>query len=41
MRMQKRDYHFKSDAAYNEGRRTKITIVIGIVIVLALYFIFK
>jgi len=41
MRVQKRDYHFKSDAAYNEGRRTKIMIAIGVVIVLALYFFVK
>ncbi|EFK57756.1 hypothetical protein HMPREF0766_12829 [Sphingobacterium spiritivorum ATCC 33861] len=41
MRMQKRDYHFKSDSAYNEGKRAKIMIAIGMALVIALYFIFK
>ncbi|SMG48755.1 hypothetical protein SAMN05660862_3585 [Sphingobacterium psychroaquaticum] len=37
----KRDYKFKSEESYSDGRRNKTLIVSCIVIIIVLYYVFK
>lgn len=41
MNKYKRDYKFKSEESYNDGRRNKLIIIIGIAAIIVLAYLLK
>lgn len=41
MNKYKRDYKFKSEESYNDGRRNKRIIIIGIIVMIVLAYLLK